>query len=218
MVEEKQDAAADEKPKQPKTPSRLLLFVIPGLVFLCSMAGSAWMLGLFAPPAYTPVAENIQTGTPADTAVAQTPENPMAKQPIDAYPAGSLGSSVPEPQGPSGEIEAEGSARLRAERERLLTESTELESKRRELQLIKQDIEKLLARVQEAKSERIAMMAKLYDSMDAEAVAKQIASMDDRTVVMLLPQMNTRTAAKIMALLEPKRAAQIATKLLALDQ
>ena len=184
-------------------------------VFVVSLAGFAWLEGLFDPaPQPEQVAE--AEAVPADTSAQGTsaPAEPRA------VPATTLADATPElDEGPPPDVSNhEAEEWLRQEKRVLQQERREIDKKKRELELLKEDIEKLLARVQEAKSERIGMMAKLYDSMDPEAVAKQINNMDDRTVVTLLPQMNTRTAAKVLALLDPQRAAQITTKLLAMDQ
>jgi flagellar motility protein MotE (MotC chaperone) len=214
MAEEKQDEKTSEKSAKP---SKLPLILVPGLVFVISLGVSSWMLGVFAgkaPASTEPVAEN-PVEAPVATGEVDHETNPMAPHEEDKLKdlpgRPSTGYSAYEDS-----LQTE--SWLAREREKLTREEAEIAGKRRELQALKKDIEGLLAKVQEARSERIAMMAKLYDNMDAEAVAKQIANMDDRTVVMLLPQMNTRSAAKIMALLEPKRAAQITTKLLALEQ
>jgi flagellar motility protein MotE (MotC chaperone) len=218
MAEEK-DKDRVENPK-PAAGKKLSLFLIPGIVFVVSLGVSAWMLGVFSPAPPEPVAETIETPDKAqpDTAAAE-PANPMARQGGDRL--GDLTPSTTESIATgetSYEDSIQASAWIARERERIAREDAEVTAKKRELLTLKKDLEQLLGKVQEARSERIAMMAKLYDNMESEAVAKQIANMDDRTVVMLLPQMNTRTAAKIMALIEPKRAAAITTKLLALEQ
>jgi len=212
MAEEKEAApAAEAKAKS----SMLPVIVVALVVYLGSTAGFSYMFGAFDPPPPPAVAEE----TTPDPAAQEAPRHDepttlaeAAKMP-DSYMHESYG------QDSDGVVDSLESVQwLERERTDIKQQRDAIESQKRELALLKRDIEKLLAKVQEAKSERIIMMAKLYDSMDPEAVAKQIGKMDDRTVVMLLPQMNTRTAAKVMALLEPQRAAQITTKLLAMDQ
>jgi flagellar motility protein MotE (MotC chaperone) len=210
------DEAKETEVKKKKPGSSLKPVLVVSLgVFLVSLAGFAWLEGLFGPaPQPAPAA---QVEAPAEDSTVQETRPPAAPEPqqsatmAEATPLAAAGP-------PPGVSNHEAEEWLRQEKRVLQQERREVDKKIQELELLKKDIEQLLARVQEVKSERIGMMAKLYDSMDPEAVAKQINNMDDRTVVTLLPQMNTRTAAKVMALLDPQRAAQITTKLLAMDQ
>ena len=191
------------------------VLIVSLAVFVASLAGFAWMEGLFGP---APRPEQVvQTEVaPTDTSTQATPIPAEPVQEPRTTLAAAESPAMPGPPADASNHEAD--EWLRQEKRVLQQERREIDKKMQDLELLKKDIEKLLARVQEVKSERIGMMAKLYDSMDPEAVAKQIENMDDRTVVTLLPRMNTRTAAKVMALLDPQRAAQITTKLLAMDQ
>lgn len=218
MTEEKPEEKA--APPQPKASFKPVLFAALG-VFVLSLGVFSWLLGVFTQKPAVTTAEHTEAAAAQHTEATPTEQsNPMAKQDLPAEDTMS-GSrpEISEEDYTSGLVDSmEAASWLAKEKLDIQQQHVELDAKKRELSLLKRDIEKLLERVQEAKTERIVMMAKLYDTMEPEAVAKQISSMDDRTVVMLLPQMNTRTAAKVMALLEPKRAAQITTKLLALDQ
>jgi flagellar motility protein MotE (MotC chaperone) len=211
MAEENKDVSADSTTAKMSLKPLILVSLA---VFVVSLAGFAWMQGLFGPPPsneqalddQAPAAD--QTATEMPRGEEETLSDPTLAADVSDAPATAAATT--------GGYEAE--EWLRKEKRLLQEQRREIETKTRELQLLKRDIEALLAKVQEAKSERIGMMAKLYDNMDPEAVAKQINSMSDQTVVTLLPRMNTRTAAKVMALLDPKRAAQITTRLLALEQ
>jgi flagellar motility protein MotE (MotC chaperone) len=219
MNEEKPDEKA-APPPQAKASFKPVLFTALG-VFVVALGVFSWLLGVFTQkPAQTAAEQTEAAASQTADGHAQEASNPMAKQdaPVEDTLSGSR-PEISEEDYTSGLVDSmEAASWLAKEKLDIQQQHVELDAKKRELTLLKHDIEKLLERVQEAKSERIVMMAKLYDTMEPEAVAKQISSMEDRTVVMLLPQMNTRTAAKVMALLEPKRAAQITTKLLALDQ
>ena len=218
MTEEKPDEKA--APPQPKANFKPVLFTALG-VFVVALGVFSWLLGVFTQKPTATTAEHTVAATTQHTeAPAAGAANPMAKQDLPAEDTMSgIRPEISEEDYTSGLVDSmEAASWLAKEKLDRQQQHVELDAKKRELGLLKRDIEKLLERVQEAKTERIVMMAKLYDTMEPEAVAKQISSMEDRTVVMLLPQMNTRTAAKVMALLEPKRAAQITTKLLALDQ
>ena len=194
-------------------------------VFLAATAGFAFMEGLFSPAPKAPRADAAdstldstvtlhaakESGSPELETLAEAarpPQHSMLAQVQDA----------PEHHGAEqAQASREAEASLNQQKADLSRKQAELDGKSRELQKLKTEIEQLLARVQETKSERIVMMAKVYDSMDPEAAARQISNMDDRSVVLLLPQMNTRTAAKAMAALDPKRAAAITTRMLALE-
>lgn len=194
-------------------------------VFLAAAAGFAWMDGLFAPPPLAPVAHESDSTLDSTVLIHATSYNETPDQQSMAGAASrpsqnTLAEALQEAESPASgtdQMAGETEEWLKQEKLTLSRKQAELDQKSRELEKLKTEIEHLLTRVQETRSERIVMMAKLYDSMDPEAVARQISSMDDRTVVMLVPQMNTRTAAKVMAALDPKRAAQITTKMLALE-
>lgn len=192
-------------------------------VFLAAAAGFAWMDGLFSktplPVVEATDATKDSTVTLHATAAGEAPAQETLAESAKTPQYNTLAQlqNAPEPPASAAEASRETEEWIAQEKADLKRKQTELDVKSRELEKLKTEIEQLLARVQETKSERIVMMAKLYDSMDPEAVARQISSMDDRTVVMLLPQMNTRTAAKVMAAIDPKRAAQITTKMLALE-
>lgn len=213
---------ADEKspPTQRKTSFKPVLFTAIA-VFVVALGVFSWSLGVFTQHSAPKMAEHLESVTAeSEEAIKAEASNSTSKMELpaeDALPA--IRPEVPVKPGTSGLADSMKAASWPArDKFDLQQQQLELDAAKRELTLLKHDIEKLLEQVQEAKTERIVKMAKLYDTMESEAVAKQLSSMDDRTVVMLLPQMNTRTAAKAMALLEPKRAAQITTKLLALDQ
>jgi flagellar motility protein MotE (MotC chaperone) len=230
------DEKKDEKEKKaevaakPASGMKSVILVCLG-VFLVATAAFAWMEGLFAPAPVAPdqqvMADSLLDSTQASSTPAEhapSPENETLAQAasrpnpntLQQQSASASAADLSQPVAQTGSREEEMS--LAGEKRQLAMQRQELEKKQKELEGLKSEIEQLLARVQESKSERITMMAKLYDSMDPEAVARQISSMDDRTVILLLPQMNTRTAAKVMAAIDPKRAAQITTKMLALEQ
>ena len=49
-----------------------------------------------------------------------------------------------------------------------------------------------LLRLEQAESAKIASLAKLYDGMDARAVARLVANLDDQTVVSIVPRMKQK--------------------------
>ncbi len=230
MADEKKDERNESKeakgePSGGSTSGMKPVILVCIGVFLVATAGFAFMEGLFSPAPKAPSADAPDSTLDSTVVLHATPDATSPEHETLAEAGKTPQHNTLAQMQSAPEQNAAGSAESSRETEEWLAQEkadltrkqAELEGKSRELEKLKTEIEHLLARVQETKSERIVMMAKLYDSMDPEAVARQISSMDDRTVVMLLPQMNTRTAAKVMAAIDPKRAAQITTKMLALE-
>lgn len=94
--------------------------------------------------------------------------------------------------------------------------NTILDVQRRELELLKVEVDNLLKQKKALESERIAKLAKIYDGMKAQEVAAMMNNLDDDTVVAVLLRMSTRNAAKVLGLLNPERAARISNKLMVL--
>lgn len=215
MADSKEEAKETEETPQPKAGMMPVIIISLG-VFVLSLAGFSWMEGLFGPPPEAPRAEVIEAAMPEALAqpAAEADRNSMARQ--EARP-GSLLDDALNPGKDTTDHSAE-VVWIEQEKKNLKLERVALNKKLLEIQALEKDVRALLGQVEQKKTQRVIMMAKLYDSMDPEAVARQINNMGDKTVITLLPQMNTRTAAKVMALLDPKRAANITTKLLALEQ
>jgi len=214
MADSKKEIDTDETP-QPKASMMPVIFISLG-VFVVSVAGFSWMEGLFGPPPETPKTEVIHDAVPDEFAEpsSEAQQGYMRKQTVRP---GSLLDEAINPKDDTTDYAAE-SMWIEREKKNLKLERAAIDKKKKELQALHKKVQSLLGQVEKEKTQRIVMMAKLYDNMDPEAVAKQINNMADKTVIRLLPQMNTRTAAKVMALIDPKRAANITTKLLALDQ
>lgn len=214
MADAKEEVDTDETP-QPKASMMPVIFLSLG-VFVVSVAGFSWMEGLFGPPPEAPQTELVEDAVPdeIDEPYPSAQQGSMGKQ--TARP-GSLLDDAINPKEDTTDHAAE-TMWIEREKKNLKLERAALDKKKKELKALHKQVQSLLGQVEEEKTQRIVMMAKLYDNMDPEAVAKQINNMADKTVIRLLPQMNTRTAAKVMALIDPKRAANITTKLLALDK
>jgi len=86
--------------------------------------------------------------------------------------------------------------------------------RKKELEVLKYKIDQALARINQAESSRIIELARLYDAMRAEEVAKLFENLNDAAVMSILPRMKAANAAKILALMPPKRAANISTKMI----
>ena len=95
-----------------------------------------------------------------------------------------------------------------AERER------ELNNRQKEIDKIEKQVNQKILRIEQAESARIAKLAKLYDGMDARAVAKLMSNLDDETVVSIIPRMNSKNASAVMQLFPSQRAARLSKRMI----
>ncbi len=93
-------------------------------------------------------------------------------------------------------------------------EQVALDVQRKELELLKIELDNLLKQKKSLESERIAKLAKIYDGMKAQEIAAMMSNLDDETVVAILLRMSTRNAAKVLGILNPERAARISRQLM----
>lgn len=105
---------------------------------------------------------------------------------------------------------------LTKEQEKLAARTTELDSRERDLQKRETEISQKVLKLEQASSDRITNLAKLYDGMDASAVAKILENLDDETVVALIPRMKPKTASQVLALMPPPRAAKLSKQIITL--
>ncbi len=97
---------------------------------------------------------------------------------------------------------------------KIADERAVLDKKKRDLDSLNQRITAGLNRLDQAETSRIAALARLYDGMRPDEVAKLFENLDDTLVVAIIPRMKPANAAKLLALLPPKRAASISTQLI----
>jgi flagellar motility protein MotE (MotC chaperone) len=103
---------------------------------------------------------------------------------------------------------------IQKEMAKLEEEKASVENKKKELQTLDARVNQGLEKLQQAESTRLVSLARLYDGMRPEEVAKLFENLDDSMVVAILPRMKAANAAKLLALLPPKRAALISTQLI----
>jgi flagellar motility protein MotE (MotC chaperone) len=75
-----------------------------------------------------------------------------------------------------------------------------------------------MAVIEKAESTRITQLAKLYDGMDARAVAQLMANLDDLTIVSILPRMKQQNAARVLQMIPAKRAARLSKKMMTIAE
>jgi len=107
---------------------------------------------------------------------------------------------------------------IETEKKRLGEWDGELTKREKELEALDRSVSKKILRIEQAESARIAQLAKLYDGMEARAVAKLIANLDDETVVSLLPRMKPKSASAALQLMPAKRAARLSKKMITIAE
>ena len=105
-------------------------------------------------------------------------------------------------------------SQIQKERALLAAEKSDLDRNRTELGEKENKVNQGLAKIEQAEAARIISLARLYDGMKAEEVARLFENLDDSLVVAIIPRMKPVNAAKLLALLPPKRAASISTQLI----
>ena len=104
------------------------------------------------------------------------------------------------------------------EMQKLIVEKDSLKNLKEELQTLNQKVDKASDRLDKAESARLTKLARLYDGMKADEVARLFNNLPDSIIVLILPKMKPANAAKILGLMKPKRAAGISTKLITVTE
>lgn len=92
----------------------------------------------------------------------------------------------------------------------------DLAEREKKLETLNKDVSAKTLKLAQASSDRIANLAKLYDGMDSDAVAKLVANLDDSLVVAVLPRMKQKNASQLLGLMPPQRAAKISKEMITL--
>nr|MBN2278337.1 hypothetical protein [candidate division Zixibacteria bacterium] len=90
----------------------------------------------------------------------------------------------------------------------------EIDSRERQLKALEYTVGQSLVKLDQAESARIIKLARLYDGMKPDEVAKLFANLPDSIVTAILPRMKPANASKILAMMPPKRAAKLSTQLI----
>jgi flagellar motility protein MotE (MotC chaperone) len=104
------------------------------------------------------------------------------------------------------------------EKTRLTKWQADLDSRQKDLEKLDQSVSRKVLRIEQAESNRVAQLAKLYDGMDSRAVANLLASLDDSTVVDILPRMKAKNASAVMQLMPAKRAARLSQQMITIAE
>ncbi len=107
---------------------------------------------------------------------------------------------------------------MRNEKETLAKKEAEINARQHELELLEKKLSLALLRIEKEESARTADLAKLYDKMEANAVAQLMANLDDETAVMILPKMKPQNASAVLQLLPPQRAAVLSKRMITIAE
>jgi flagellar motility protein MotE (MotC chaperone) len=104
------------------------------------------------------------------------------------------------------------------EKEHLAKWKSQIEARQMELDKLDREVSQKLLKIEEVESARVGQLAKLYDGMQAPAVAQLLANLDDKTVVEILPRMNAKNASAVLALMPPPRAAKLSKQMMTIAE
>ena len=206
----KAERKKEEKTEEPKKKSKIGLFVGAGLlVFLLFLAFFSLSLGIFDKERLKEemglvedTISYVEKGSEEDWGGTYLEEEERFLEPDEDSLAKAQEDSIKD--------------WMTEQKKDIQEKRTILEVQRRELELLKIEVDNLLKQKKTLESERIATLAKIYDGMKAQEVAAMMNNLNDETVVAILLRMKTRNAAKVLGLLNPERAARISHKLMVL--
>jgi flagellar motility protein MotE (MotC chaperone) len=101
-----------------------------------------------------------------------------------------------------------------AEMKDLQNQKAALDSEKADLEKLRDEVQRLLARKNRAEEDKMYNLAKIYDSMDQEKLASVFANMNDSLIVKILPKMKSNNASLVLEYLPPQRSAMISRMLL----
>lgn len=103
---------------------------------------------------------------------------------------------------------------LRFAARRLILEASEVEKRQKEVEAILAQAEAKIEVMEEERERMISQLAKVYETMKADAAAGILAEIDLDTSTEILNRMKERNAAQVMASLTPEAAARISQRML----
>jgi len=107
---------------------------------------------------------------------------------------------------------------LEKENQVLDARRSEIEARQKELERLDRSVTQKLLTLEQVESNRVAQLARLYDSMDPRAVAKLLSNLDDATVVTILPRMKIKNASAVLQLFPSVRAARLSKQMITIAE
>jgi flagellar motility protein MotE (MotC chaperone) len=104
------------------------------------------------------------------------------------------------------------------ENQALDTRRSKIETRQKELERLDRSVSQKLLTLEQAESNRVAQLARLYDSMDPRAVTKLMSNLDDATVVSILPRMKIKNASAVLQLFPSVRAARLSKQMITIAE
>ncbi len=121
-------------------------------------------------------------------------------------------------EGMSAEDSTEAANWLGKKTDALAKKEKELNARQKKLEQLDKEVTQKILQVEQAESARIASLAKLYDGMEASAVAKLMANLDDEAIVAIMPRMKIKNASAVLQLLPPQRAAKLSKRMITIAE
>ena len=103
---------------------------------------------------------------------------------------------------------------IEKEKTQLAQRKAELDKREKELTDLQRSIDAKIIRIDQVESNRVSQLAKLYDGMDARAVAQLMMALDDETVVSIIPRMKSKQGSMVLQLIPSKRAAKLSKQMI----
>jgi len=105
---------------------------------------------------------------------------------------------------------------LEKQKEDLSKRETALAARQKEVDELDRKVSQKIMRLEQSMADRVASLAKLYDGMEPDAVAKLAENLDDSLVVAIIPRMKQKNASQLLSLMPPQRAAKLSKQIITL--
>jgi flagellar motility protein MotE (MotC chaperone) len=120
------------------------------------------------------------------------------------------------PDGTSKEDSIKAMTWLDKEKANLAKRESDLAVREKQITELDRKVSQKVLKLEQASSDRVANLAKLYDGMEPDAVAKLIANLDDSLVVSIIPRMKQKNASLLLSNMPPQRAATLSKQIITL--
>jgi flagellar motility protein MotE (MotC chaperone) len=105
---------------------------------------------------------------------------------------------------------------LDKEKETLAKRQSDLDVRQKHVEDLEAQVSQKLQKLEQASNDRVTNLAKLYDGMDASAVAKLMENLEDSIVVTIIPRMKQKNASQVLQMIPPQRAAKLSRQIITL--
>lgn len=109
-------------------------------------------------------------------------------------------------------------AAIKREEERIAAMRREADQRIDKYTKLLAKIEDALKRLEQAKTERMQAVVKVYESMPAEEAAARLSALDEETALVIIKGMKSKKAGAVMSFMEPRKAAELTRAMASLDE